>query len=451
MQAESPRRPLSRLFTDKKLALMLALGFSSGLPIRLVYSTPSIWFHEAGVPLATISLIYEMTLPYSLKFLWAPYIDQYDAPLVGKWLGRRRGWMLAAQICAMLALIGAGFGDPAHNLQWSILFAFLIGFAGATQDIVIDGWRIAVTPPEEQGIMASVAQYGYQIALFVAGAGSLFLAQYGSWRIAYLAMAALMGVGATACLLAPEPLPPEGKPPVAHSIGEAIIHPLREIFGRLGYGVILALLLIALYRLPDFISGAMANLLYSSVGFTKAQIGTVTKLYGFWIGLVGIFVGGVSVVRLGLMPSLLIGGVAASLSHLTFAWLAVSGPRLDVFTVAISVENFATAYASTVLIAYMSTIVSPAFAATQYALLTSIYALTGKFAGGASGKLVEMFGFPAFFIGTSCIGLPVAAICLVVWRAQARQDREEQQAGQALQGSDEDLPAATETGKVTAT
>lgn len=410
-----------RLFTDKRLALMLALGFSSGLPIRLVYVTPSIWFHELGVPLATISLIYEMTLPYSLKFLWAPSIDQYDAPFFGKRLGRRRGWMLLTQICAMLALVGAAFGDPAQNLAWSVVAAFCIGFAGASQDIVIDGWRIAITPPEEQGLMSAAAQYGYQIALFVAGAGTLFLAQWGSWRLAYLVMAALMSVGCAACLLAPEPPLPEGAPPVAHSIGEAIVHPLREIIGRLGPGVALALLLIALYRLPDFISGAMANLLYTTVGFSKAEIATVTKLYGFWVGLAGVFVGGVSVARLGLMPSLLIGGIAASVSHLSFAWLAVSGPRLDIFTVAISVENFATFFASTVLIAYMSTIVSPAFAATQYAILTSIYALAGKFAGGASGRLVEILGFPTFFIGTACIGIPVAAICLLVWRTQARQ------------------------------
>jgi PAT family beta-lactamase induction signal transducer AmpG len=421
METESPRG-FKAIFADRNLLLMLALGFSSGLPIRLVYVTPSIWFHEAGVPLATISLIYEMTLPYSLKFLWAPFIDQYDAPFFGARFGRRRGWMLVAQIACALALIGVGFGDPAHNLAWSALFALALGFAGATQDIVIDGWRIAITPPERQGVMASAAQYGYQIALFVAGAGALYLAQYGSWKIAYLAMAALMAVGAIACLYAPEPQS-KGALHVKVSMRDAIADPLREIFRRLGPNVALFLLLIAIYRLPDYVSGAMANLLYSTVGFTKAEIATVTKLYGFWVGLAGVFVGGLSVVRLGLMPSMLIGGVAASVSHLSFAWLAVSGPRLDIFTAAISIENFATFFASTVLIAFMSTIVSPAYAATQYAIVTSIYALVGKFAGGASGKLVEIFGFPTFFIGTACIGLPVAALCLIVWRVQFLSDK----------------------------
>jgi PAT family beta-lactamase induction signal transducer AmpG len=423
MEPESPRG-FKALFADRNLALMLALGFSSGLPIRLVYVAPSIWFHEAGVPLATISLIYEMTLPYSLKFLWAPFIDQYDAPFFGARFGRRRGWMLVTQIACALALVGVGFGDPAHNLAWSAIFALLLGFAGATQDIVVDGWRIAVTPPERQGLMASASMYGYNVALFVAGAGALYLAQYGSWKLAYMVMAALMSVGAFACLQAPEPVA-TGRLHAKVSLYDAIVDPLKEIFQRLGSKVALFLLLIAIYRLPDYVSGAMANLLYSSVGFTKAEIATVTKLYGFWIGLAGVFVGGFSVARLGLMPSMLIGGLAASLSHLSFAWLAVSGPRLDIFTVAISIENFATFYASTVLIAFMSTIVSPAYAATQYAIVTSIYALVGKFAGGASGKLVEIFGFPAFFIGTACIGVPVVALCLIVWRVQAQSDKKD--------------------------
>lgn len=325
MDTELPRG-LKAVFADRNLLLMLALGFSSGLPIKLVYSTPSIWFHEAGVPLATITLIYEMTLPYSLKFLWAPFVDQYDAPFFGARFGRRRGWMLVAQIACALALLGVAFSDPAHNLAWSAIFALALGFSGATQDIVIDGWRIAVTPPERQGLMASASMYGYNIALFVAGAGTLFLAQFASWRLAYLAMAALMSVGALACRYAPEP-PSTGRLHAKVSLRDAIVDPLKEIFQRLGPNVTLFLLLIAIYRLPDYVSGAMANLLYSSVGFSKAEIATVTKLYGFWIGLAGIFVGGVSVARLGLMPSMLIGGIAASLSHLSFAWLAVSGPR----------------------------------------------------------------------------------------------------------------------------
>jgi PAT family beta-lactamase induction signal transducer AmpG len=420
METESPR--LKTLLSDRNLLLMLALGFSSGLPFRLIYYTPSIWFKEADVPLATITLLYEMMLPFSFKFLWAPYVDQFDAPLFGKTFGRRRGWMLLAQAAVALALLGIAFSDPAHGLAWNVACGLALGFAAATQDIVIDGWRIAVTPPEKQGLMATAAQYGYMVALFVAGAGSLFIAQFGSWRIAYLAMAALMAVGACACLLAPEPQA-RGALHAHASMREAIVDPFREIFSRFGPSVLLFLALIAIYRLPDYLSGAMANVLYATVGFSKAEIATVSKLYGFWIGLAGVFVGGLSVVRLGLMPSLLIGGLVASLSHLSFAWLSVSGPRLDVFTLAISAENFATSFASTVLIAFMSTIVSPAYAATQYALLTSLYALIGKFAAGASGFVVEKIGYPAFFLSVASLALPIAALCLAVWRVHSAQSK----------------------------
>ena len=231
--------------------------------------------------------------------------------------------------------------------------------------------------------------------------------------------AGFMAIGAAACLCAPEP-ERRGALHVHASMRDAIFDPLREIFSRFGPSVLVFLALISIYRLPDYLSGAMANVLYTTIGFTKAEIATVTKLYGFWIGLSGVFVGGVSVARLGLMPSLLIGGVLASLSHLSFAWLAVSGRQLDVFTLAISAENFSTFFASTVLIAFMSTIVSTAYAATQYALLTSLYALIGKFAAGASGFLVEKFGYPAFFIGTSCLVAPIVALCLASWRVQAK-------------------------------
>jgi PAT family beta-lactamase induction signal transducer AmpG len=421
MQAESQRKTPFRFFLDKKLALMLALGFSSGLPFLLVFSTQSAWLREAGVAKEHIGLMSWVALAYSLKFLWAPLLDRYDAPLFGARLGRRRGWMAITQLAIACCLAALAFGDPANSLVWTIAFAFLLGFCAATQDVVIDGWRIAIAPPEKQGEMSAASQVGYKFAILCAGAGALYLAQFFSWRAAYLAMASLMAVGLSASLLAPEPQ--AHITPRAHeNILAAFAEPLQDFFRRNGRYAPLFLLLLAIYRLPDFVSGVMANPLYIDLGFSKAEIANVTKLFGFWVGLGGVFAGGVAVTRLGLMPSLLIGGIAASASNLSLAALAATGADIKMLTLAVCVENFAGGFAGTALIAFMSSLTSPLYAAAQYALLSSLYALPGKLLGGFSGFAATAFGYPAFFIATSCIGIPVALICLAAWRAEVRRE-----------------------------
>lgn len=422
MQAESQRQSWLKFLRDPKLALMLALGFSSGLPFLLVFSTQSAWLREAGVSKQHIGLMSWVALAYSFKFLWAPLLDRYDAPGPGRLLGRRRGWMALTQLGVAVCLAGLAFGDPAHRLAWTIVFAFCLGFFSATQDIMIDGWRIAIAPPEDQGEMSAASQIGYKFAILCAGAGALYLAQFVSWRAAYLAMACLMAVGLSATLLAPEPRAHIVTGPERHiNVIAAYRDPLKDFFRRNGRFALLFLALLSIYRLPDFLSGVMANPLYIDLGFTKADIANVTKLFGFWVGLGGIFAGGAAVTRFGLMPSLLIGGIAASASHLALAALAARGADISMLTLSVCVENFAGGFAGTALIAFMSSLTSPLYAAAQYALLSSLYALPGKLLGGLSGYAVAAFGYPAFFVATSCIGIPVAAICLAVWRVQARQ------------------------------
>ncbi len=422
MQSESQRQSWLRFLKDPKLALMLALGFSSGLPFLLVFSTQSAWLREAGVSKQHIGLMSWVALAYSFKFLWAPLLDRYDAPVLGPALGRRRGWMALTQFGVALSLAAMAFGDPAHRLAWTIVFAFCLGFFSATQDIMIDGWRIAVAPPQDQGEMSAASQIGYKFAILCAGAGALYLAQYVSWRAAYLVMACFMAVGLSATLLAPEPAAHIVTGTERHiNVVAAYRDPLKDFFLRNGRFALLFLALLSIYRLPDFVSGVMANPLYIDLGFSKADIASVTKLFGFWVGLGGIFAGGVAVTRFGLMPSLLIGGIAASASHLTLAALAARGADIRMLTLSVCVENFAGGFAGTALIAFMSSLTSPLYAAAQYALLSSLYALPGKLLGGLSGYAVAAFGYPAFFVATSCIGIPVAAICLAVWRIQARQ------------------------------
>ena len=409
--------PLSQVLRDPRLALMLALGFSSGLPFLLIFSTQSVWLREVGVSRSAIGLMSYAALAFAFKFAWAPIIDRFDPPGLGALLGRRRGWMMLAQIGVALGLAGLAFGDPARALTWNVAFAFLTAFAAATQDATIDGWRIDAAPPERQGMMAAIYQLGYRLAMLCAGAGALYLADFVSWRAAYLAMAGLMVVGIGGCLLSPRlDLPSREAAARVAAFGE----PLADLVRRYGATLVAILALVAIYRLPDFVSGVMANPLYIDLGFSKSDIATVSKLYGVWIGMAGAFGGGVAVARLGRMPSLLIGGFAASASHLTLAYLAASGAQMSLLTLAVSVESFASGFAGAALIAYMSSLVSPAFAATQYALLSSLYALPGKFVGGLSGVMVDAFGYVRFFIATATIGIPVVILTLIVWRLATR-------------------------------
>jgi MFS transporter, PAT family, beta-lactamase induction signal transducer AmpG len=410
-------RPKFRdIAADPTLALMLALGFSSGLPFLLILGTQAARLAEAKVPIEEIGLVSWVSLCYSLKFLWAPIIDEVDLPWLAKALGRRRAWLLAAQIGVVAGLVALAFADPAHSLTGLIVRAAITAFAAATQDIVVDGWRIDSAPPERQGLMAATYNLGYRFGLIIAGAGALYIADYSGWRAAYLIMASLMLVGMIAGLLSPRL--PERESVDGASPAEKFVAPLTDLWQRFGPMLAAILLFVALYRLPDFLSGVMANPLYIGLGFSKSQIATMSKVYGIWIGIAGAFAGGFAITRIGLMPALLIGGIAAAGSHLCLALLAASGNSLPLLALSVSVENFAGNFAGAALIAYMSSLTSPAYAASQYALLSSLYALLGKFFGGLSGFAVEKVGFAAFFASTSLIGLPVAALCLFLWAHQ---------------------------------
>ena len=418
----SPHRPsLRAIATDRTLALMLGLAYGTGLPFLLVFSTQSARLAEAKVPIESIGLISWVALCYSLKFLWSPLIDRVDVPVLAGLLGRRRAWLLTAQCGVILGLFGLAYSDPTKSLTFIIACSAFTAFFGATQDIVVDGWRIDAAPVERQGIMAATYQLGYRLALLSAGAGAFYLAQYSGWRQAYAVMATLMLVGVIAGILSPR-LPDRGRSAgrKGFSIGTSFIEPITDLGRRFGWWLAAILLLVALYRLPDFLTGVMANPLYITLGFTKVEIANVTKVLGIWISIAGAFGGGLAIARFGLMPTLLVGGIAASASHLCLALLAANGQRHDLLVLSVCVESFAGSFAGTALIAYMSSLVSPAMAASQYALLSSLYALPGKIIGGLSGFAVAAWGFPTFFASTSTIGLPVALLCLAVWAHQRR-------------------------------
>jgi MFS transporter, PAT family, beta-lactamase induction signal transducer AmpG len=433
-EAQKRRLSLRDVLTDGRIALMLPLGFSSGLPFLLVFSTLSAWLREAGISRTEIGMLSWVALAYSFKFLWAPIVDRYDVPGFANLLGRRRGWMALSQIVTALGLVGIALGNPQTSLPLTIASALLVAFASATQDVVVDGWRIDVASTERQGMMAASYQLGYRLALICAGAGALYIAEFVNWRSAYLAMAVLMGIGLVGTLLAPRGNESPARERLPFSA--AIIEPLTDLFRRKGLILIPILALIACFRLPDFVAGVMANPLYIDLGFSKTDIADVSKLYGIWVGIAGAFAGGLALTRLGLWWTLLVGAVIAAASNLMFAWLAFEGADKLLFILSISIDNFASGFAGSALIAYMSGLTSPGFAATQYALLSSLYALPGKLIGGASGAVVDAYGYPLLFTATASIGIPLVILCFVVRRdtmkTVARRNEEMDEAAPAV-------------------
>jgi len=411
---------------DRRVALMLALAFATGLPFLLVFSTLSVRLREAGVALHTIGMFSWLGLAYTLKFLWAPFVDAIDIPFLAKRFGRRRAWMMASQVFVAVALAGSGATDPKTGIEWTALFTFLVAFGSATQDIVIDAWRIDAAPDERQGIMVAAYQLGYRLALLAAGAGALYIAAFVDWQASYATMGALMSVGLVASLLSPvvdrakEALP--GEQPKRFDLVAAIKEPLVDLYARMGRILIVVLVLVALYRMSDFLAGVMSNPLYVDLGFSKVQIASVSKVYGVIVGIIGAFAGGIMVARFGLFRSMLAGAATQAAAHLTFAWLSTQGASMPALVIAISVDNFSQSFAGTILVTYMSGLTGAGFAATQYALLSSVYALPGKLVAGASGFMVEAYGYAAFFCVTAAILIPVTVLVFAVRQTLDRRD-----------------------------
>jgi PAT family beta-lactamase induction signal transducer AmpG len=420
---------------------MLFLGFSAGLPFLLVFSTLSAWLAQAGVSRTEIGLLSWIGITYSIKFFWAPVVDRLPLPVLTRSLGRRRGWMLLAQLGIAAGLYGLSGSDPAQALAPLVGFALLVAFASATQDIVIDAWRIEAASQELQGSMAAAYQFGYRIALIVAGAGTLFAAADWGWSAAYLAMAACAIVGVVTTLVIAEPaahisrdtalrearvvafmdrsahLPQLWRTIAGWFIG-AVVCPFVDFFTRNGLraGAII-LLFIGLFRVTDITMGVMANPFYLDLGYTLKEIAAVAKVYGVVMSMVGVFAGGLSVFRYGAIPVLIVSGVLVILTNLAFATLAyVDQPGIAGLMLVISADNFSAGLAGTAFIAYLSGLTNTAYTATQYALFSSLFTLPGKLIAGGSGWVVDHFGYPFFFIYTSLLGIP--ALLLVIYLAR---------------------------------
>lgn len=430
-------RQVLRSLGQRKVAVMLLLGFSSGLPFLLTGNTLGFWLREGGADLATIGFLSWVGIVYSLKMFWAPLVDRLDAPFLGR-LGRRRGWMLLSQLLIGGGLFGmAAVGPEGANLWKLGAFALLAAFASATQDIVVDAWRIeSANDGAEQGLLSAAYQTGYRAAMLATDSLILLLAAGVGWQASYGVAGAVMIVGIAATLLGSEPArhAPAGGSASAplwriDGLIDAIVGPFLAFLRTYGTLSILILLVVATFRLGDFMIGPMINPFYVDLGLTKEVVGTVRASVGLWASIAGIALGGLSSVKLGFRRTLILGAVLGPFSNLAFSVMALSGPDIGVFTAAIIVDNIATGFAGVALTAYMSSLTSLGYTATQYALLSSFYAFLGKVLKGFSGQMVQalepaagqMGAYALFFAGTAAIGIPVLALCLFLDRAARRQ------------------------------
>ncbi len=421
-------RDVLRALRRPKVLAMLLLGFSSGLPLYLVGNTMGYWMRENGSELSAIGFLSWVGLAYTLKFLWAPVIDKTNVPLLGR-LGHRRGWMVLSQVVVALGLAGMAIVQPEGGLVTFGVLALIAAFASATQDIVVDAWRIEIADDaEELGLLTSGTQFGYRTALLVTDALILILATYVGWALSYWAMAALMGVGLCAALfLAREPAASQRPEVTAHAplwtvsgLWDAIAGPFLAFFKTHGQWALLMLAAISLYRLPDFVMGPMNNPFYADIGISKEFVGEVRASIGLATSLLGIAAAGISAVRFGFVPTLLAGAILGPGSNAAFTWVAYAGGDHGVFAVAMAIDGFSTGFAGTALVAYMSSLTSVGYTATQYALLSSFYALLGKLLKGFSGVAVEQLavgrtlidGYALFFLGTALAGIPALLLCL---------------------------------------
>jgi MFS transporter, PAT family, beta-lactamase induction signal transducer AmpG len=413
------RRSLAA-YADRRVLLILPLGFASGLPLLLTFSTLSAWLATAGVSRAAIGAFALVGTPYAFKFLWSPLIDRLPPPIP---IGRRRGWGITIQIGLIAATLALGSCDPKHNLGTMGALAVLVAFLSASQDIVIDAFRVEILAPDQQGPGAGMIQTGYRIAMLVAGAGSLMIAARAGWFAAYATMAALLSVGMLVFLFGPEPklpvqaaarVPTRGREAIREWLATAVVGPFVDFMRRPSWLAIL--IFIVGYKLGEAMAGVMAVPLYISLGFSLDEIAAISKLVGFFATIAGALIGGMVTVRFGVIRALLLCGVLQSAGNLFYVLQVVGGHRLDYLAMCVAAENLTGAMAGAALVAYLSDLCSPAFTATQYALLSSLAAVGRTLVASSGGVLAEKLGWMGFFFLTTIATLP--ALALLIWIAR---------------------------------
>ena len=414
------------VYREPRLVAVLLMGFSSGLPLALTFATLSFRLAELGISRTAIGLFALVGVPYSVKFLWSPVIDRMTIPVLTRWLGRRRGWALAIQPLLGLAILALGLVDPRGAPGLTALLALWVAFLSASQDIVIDAYRIELLRPEEQGAGAAATQWGYRFGMLAASAGALYAASFAGWCFAYGLMAALMLVGIVTVWMTPEPAgsPPEPMPgPTAAAriiawLRRAVVAPFADMLTRERALAILAF--VVLYKFGDALAGTMSNPLYVSLGFTKVEVANIGKIYGFAASLAGLALGGVVVLRLGVMKALFLCGVLQMFANLMYALQVWAGHNVFTLALTIGAENLMGGMGSAAFVAYLSGLCTIAFTATQYALLSSLAAVGRTTLSASGGALADALGWTPFFLIATAACLPGLALLYWIMRAEAR-------------------------------
>lgn len=405
-------------YLQRRLVTILILGFVSGLPLLLSFGTLSAWLREVGVERSTIGLFALVGLPYALKPLWAPAMDGLNLPLLTRILGRRRAWLVLSQFMLMFAIVGLAFSDPGTGPFIMAIFAVLVAFFSASQDIVIDAYRIEILDEDQQGMGAAMVTYGYRLGMLVAGAGTLFLADYWTWTHAYIVMGLLVLAGSIIVLLSPEPQNIAVQNNIKLSLRgwffHYVIEPFLDFSKRPGWVIIL--LFVVTFKLGDAFLSVMTNPFYIDLGFSKTEIAEVTKLFGILALGFGLFIGGILIHRLGLISTLVITGVLQAASNLVFAYQAMAGNDLGALTITIAVENVTGGMGTAAFVAYLSGLTNTAFTATQYALLSAFMSLGRNVLSSPSGYVVDALGWFDFFLLSVVVALPGLLLLFILIR-----------------------------------
>ena len=415
------------VYSQRPVIAMFFLGFSAGLPLLLVFSTLTAWLNDYGVEKTAIGFFGWVGITYSIKVFWSPIVDQLPVPILTKKLGQRRGWMLAGQVGVALGLLLLSLLSPEQQIALIALTALWVAFSSSTQDIAIDAFRIESAIQEFQGAMSATYIFGYRVAMLMAGAGALYIADYQSWPTSYLIMGLLMLVGICTTLLVKEPekiANGDKKLSDYHSFGHwfynAVITPFVEFFQRQKQFALLILIFIGAYRLSDITMGIMANPFYLDLGFSKTEIAEIGKVFGFFMTIAGSFIGGLFVIRYGVHKPLLVGAFMVALTNLLFVTLANIGPDIQWLMVTISADNLSGGFANAAFIAYLSGLTNRAYTATQYALFSSLMTLPGKFLSGFSGVIVDASDYQTFFTYAACMGIPAIILAIIVMKHDSK-------------------------------
>ncbi len=424
----------SKIYLERRVFVILLLGFSSGLPLLLVFQTLSAWLEESEISLTTIGWFSLASTAYALKFLWAPLVDRVPLPFLTNFFGQRRAWMIFSQLLIAMSMLGLGQSDPTLDLWVVALWAVALAFASATQDIAVDAYRIESLDEEQMGAGSANYVLGYRIAMLTAGAGALFIADIWGWYVAYALMAILMSVGLLTVLFSPEPKSRFGVETAtqmqkitdfvswyAHlpfflrsvivRLYEAVICPFSDFMSRPHWAMIL--LFVALYKYGEALLGIMANPFYLDIGFSKSEIAAVSKGYGLTMTLVGGYLGGILVARYGIMKALLYAGILQCIANLAFTAQALIGYSVPMLAITISIENLTAGMATTAFIAYLSSLCNIAYTATQFALFTSLMNVARTVFASGGGWLADNMDWSIYFLLTTFAAIP--GLVILVW------------------------------------